>query len=301
MKYLVTGSSGFVGRHLCRALEEAGHTVIRVDRNAGDSEMVICDIASRGVVPEIADSDGVFHLAANADWRAIESYPELAWENIRGTQTILDLALEAKVPLVYSSTAMVYGAPVASPVNESMRSILTALYPLSKRFGEELCFAYAQKGLAVAVARFFNIYGPGQDKAITYKSAFVPNMVRQLREKPEVLKLRDLPWTTRDFVYVGDVVDALIALMGNAKDPGTWRIANVGSGRAVDIQNAVAMLCDIMDVHPRLEFGEGAPDDPGRRKDVPFVADISQMGKLGWAPNWNLREGLQKTVEAMTP
>ena len=310
MRYIVTGSSGFIGRRLCSALEARGDQVVKVDR-VGDPPVDLLlpraeGSRARRLERERGRIDGLFHLAANADWRACEENDQLAWDNMRMTDNALRLAMALGAPVVYASSATVYGTPVRSPIHERAQLHPEGLYALSKLIGEHLCEVYREKGANIIVARIFNIYGPGQENAVTYGSAFVPNLVRKLvklkAEGGAKLDCFGEPWVTRDFIYIDDAVAALLGLMSGravyGRVKGAQNTFNVASGRATTHQDAVEILCRALGVTATLSYDHNVANDVGRERAIPYRGDMTAIAHV-WGPRISVTEGFCRTALAM--
>lgn len=304
MKYVVTGSRGFVATHLRRILEQRGDSVIEIDREHPVG-LDLLRILPSDLYRLMAGADGVFHLAANADWRACETNPALSWENVATTYQVLEAAASLGLPAVIASTAQVYGTPLASPVHEYKHLWPETVYGVGKKACEDLASMFtARMETRVSnlnVARFWNIYGPGQDQAVTYKSAFIPNIIRLMAKSQDsgatVVKMRSDPGWTRDWVHVEDICEALLLILGSTG----CATFNVAGGNAMRLADTVHMLGDLMGYYPQIEWAGEKPflPDPGRHSWAPYQADISLLKGLGWSPKWGMREGLAKTAEGM--
>lgn len=256
MRYLVTGGCGFIGSHLVDALVESGHKVIVLDdlstglteNLASGVELIegcITDPAS--VARAMHGAEGVFHLAAVASVaRANEAWLETHRVNQSGTVTVMAAAAEAgRLPIVYASSAAVYGANQNLPLDETAMPVPLTAYGADK-LGSELHGRVAAEihGLSSMGLRFFNVYGPRQQPGSPYSGVISIFADRVRRGLP--LTLHGDGGQTRDFVYVGDVVRALClamqhcrALVRPAAD-----IANVCTGRATSIRTLAEQLME---------------------------------------------------------
>lgn len=311
MKYVLTGSRGFVGTHLRRLFEQRGDEIIEIDR-IEPVNLDLLTLPQPELYKLLAGADGVFHLAANADWRACEANPQLAWDNVAMTYPVLEAAASLNIPVVQASSAMVYGTPNDSPVLEDVVwQNPESVYGISKQACESIArMFWARHSARQASARFWNIYGPGQDQAVTYQSAFIPNIIRLFSKTQDahgnLVKMRSAPWLTRDWVHVEDIAAALVAIMAVAQDKSRilFPAYNVAGGQAMQLMDTVHMLCDLLGYHPAIEWGndgsvEAGGNDPGRIQQTPYRANVSALKDLDWAPKWGLREGLAKTCESM--
>ena len=227
--YLVTGGLGFIGSHLAASLIDQGHHVRILDdlstghrENAPNgAEVIIGDVADEAIVKKSLENvDGCFHLAAVASvQRSNEAWLETHKANLTGTICILDEARRANVagpiPVVYASSAAVYGDNSEVPLHEE-----SAIKPLSAygadKYGSELHAFVASNVHMVPTRgfRFFNVYGPRQDPKSPY-SGVIAIFAEKLARRQTITIFGD-GGQSRDFIYVGDVVRHLIAGMENA-------------------------------------------------------------------------------------
>lgn len=278
-KALITGATGFLGRHLAAALAGAGVEVVGTARATGH-DILRDELPLDGV-------DHVFHLAAATGVPAAWADPaETLLVNSHGTVRVLDQCRRAGCPMTLAST-YVYGKPDRLPVAEDHPVYPSNPYSLSKLLAEESCRAFAgMYGLQVSVLRVFNIYGPAQDERF-----LVPLIVRQAMdpELPEVV-VQDLA-PRRDYVHVDDVVRAFLA---TTRLPG-FSLFNVGSGESHSVAEVIALACAAAGrAKPARQTGAVRP------ADVPdTVADIGRIrAALGWSPRVGLAEGLRGMVAA---
>jgi UDP-glucose 4-epimerase len=300
--YLVTGGCGFIGSHLCEALLASGHRVRILDdlstgkianRPAG-AELVRGDVADRELVGRaMADVAGCFHLAAvasvergNKDWLGTHR------TNLTGTIAVLDAARECgRVPVVYASSAAVYGDNKAVPLDED-----AATRPLSAYGADKLAcelharVATAVHGVPAIGLRFFNVFGPRQDPSSPY-SGVISIFCDRLRDGRPVAVHGDGS-QTRDFIYVADVVRGLVAAMDRL--PTERTVFNLCTGRAtsiVELAEAIARASDV-----ELEITHAPP----RHGDIhtSFGSPRAVARHLNWCATYSLEEGLQRTLQA---
>ena len=287
---MVTGGAGFIGRHLVKALRERGHEVFSFDiREDPRYDITNYEILRKCV--EAWKPDVVFHLAANprVDVSFKDPLADLSI-NVLGTLNLLR-ALEGRPPrLVFISTAHVYGEPQYLPIDERHPICPMSPYAISKYAAERYCLTYGRRrGIEVVVMRLFNTYGPGQNLGFV-----IPDLIHRLLENPDRLVVYGTGEEVRDFIYVSDVVSALIKAMEHGEEGECY---NVGSGSGVSISELVSLLIEAIGVRPRevvftKKGGTGRPNA--------IIADISKARRsLKWEPVVGLKEGLKRTVESM--
>ena len=297
---LITGGAGFIGSALALERAAAGEPVRvlddfstgRRDRVSGNPLIEVCegDIRDPAAVRKaLAGVSRVAHLAALASVPRAELDPEAAARmNVEGTLVMLDESRRAGVAaLAYASSCSVYGdageRPIAEPVPLKPRSV----YAVSKLAGERHVLLHHRTGGPPAIAlRFFNVYGPGQPADSPYSGVLAQFCARALAgERPEI---HGDGGQTRDFVFVTDVVDALVlALEGASGRPG-GRVFNVGTGRSASVREVWRLVADAAGAALSPTFG------PVRAGDMRHAsADTRQAAELlGFRARVPLREGI---------
>lgn len=303
--YLVTGGAGFIGSHLVEALSIAGHDVTVLDNlSSGHKKniepfigskvrFVEGDIRNTELLEQLAQGcTGVFHLAALVSVPQSIKLPADSFEiNLQGTLHVLESCRKQKgTRMVFASSAAVYGDVGDHPVKETTSGAPLSPYGLHKWMCEEQASLYAALYDVNSVGlRFFNVFGPRQDPSSPYSgviSIFIDKLSRGLA--PTIYGDGN---QTRDFVYVGDVVQALIKSM-NSEKPG-FTAYNVGTGESISINMLWQILCHIAGTKLPTEFG------PSRAGEIrTSLADISKIKEeLNYAPRIHIEEGLKTTYD----
>ena len=267
--WLVTGGAGFIGSHLVDALIARGDRVRVLDdlstgrhRHLSPAvELVRGSVADApSVLAAMRSVAGVFHLAAVASVaRCTAQWGEAHAINQSGTVHVLEAARACgAVPVVYASSAAVYGSGPDAVARESDRPAPCSPYGCDK-LGSELHAGVARTLFDVPTVglRFFNVYGPRQDGASPY-SGVISVFANRLR-RGEPLVLNGGGGQTRDFVYVADVVHALLAAM--ARLPALPPVINVCTGRAVSVRSVASCLAALFGRAPQFETGAARPGD----------------------------------------
>jgi UDP-glucose 4-epimerase len=299
MKVLVTGGAGFLGAALANYLAAKGnHVRVLDDLSAGEKDRLDPRIVFSGGdirdVPKLWSLlngvDCVYHLAARVSVPESILYPvEYNDVNVGGTVSLLTAARDARVKrLVFTSSGAVYGEQSVQPVREGDILCPTTPYAVSKMASEQYVLAIGELwGIETVILRIFNAYGPGQRIPPSH-APVVPRLLKQASSGGSVV-IYGNGNQTRDFVYVSDVVDALVRA-GHA--PNVSRsILNIGSGLEVSINQLVDAIEQVTGQSAdRLYNGQG---DVGVTR---LVADVSlAQEKLGFAPRISLAEGLRLT------
>lgn len=295
VRVLVLGGGGFIGSHLTDRLLALGADVRALVRKAeglhprdrltvvrgslGDAERV--REAARGV-------DVVFHLAAVVGVPYSCLHPEETIDtNVVGTLNVLTAARDEGVrKVVQTSTSEVYGPPQYLPIDEKHPKQPRSPYAASKIASDALALSFHHSfGLPVAVIRPFNTYGPRQSAR-----AVIPTMITQALTQSEI-KLGNLE-TTRDFTYVGDVVDGFLRVAEAEASIG--REINIGSGVEVSIGELCREIIAATgrDVTPSVDAERIRPAEVPRLRCDPSLA--SEL--LGWQPRYTLADGLRETI-----
>jgi UDP-glucose 4-epimerase len=295
VRAVVTGGAGFIGSNLVDALLERGDDVTVVDNlSSGKREFVgaSATFQEQDVRDELSfdGADVVFHLAAQADVQTSMQRPEFdAAVNVVGTVRVLEAARAAGAQVVFSSTGgAIYGeCPVPAVEDRELEPL--SPYGVAKLCGEKYLDGWNRiHGSGHVVLRFANVYGPRQDSGLEggVVSIFLERMAR--RDGTTIFGDGS---QVRDFVFVGDVVDALLAAAGHEGG-----IFNVGSGSATSIR----------ELHSACAAVAGAADTPrfeeARLGDVlRSILDVARIEhELGWRAKTPLDEGLRKTWEWTT-
>lgn len=274
---LVTGSSGFCGRHLVRALEARGATVVRLSQRteaAGVLRVDLTDVGAVSAVLEKARPDVVFHLhgASSARDRAT-----LVQINTVSAAALLDAVERVGVEpaMLFVGSAAEYGpvGPADLPVTEDHPLSPLSAYGSTKRAQTELALLAAQRGGRVVVARPSNVIGPGMPESFALASFARQLAEIEARRRPPIIEVGNLE-TFRDFVDVDDAIQDYIAL---AAEPGAvGRVFNVASGHAVRLKDALDGLISAFGISVELRT------DPSRLRaaDVPvFCASRERLDR----------------------
>jgi UDP-glucose 4-epimerase len=304
MKYVITGGAGFIGSHIAEVLWKRGDEVVILDnfttgkkenlRPLLESDTVSCiegSVTNPDLVKRCAEgADGIFHLAAIASVQQSLLNPAASHEvNVTGTLNVLLAARECGVrKVVFASSAAVYGDGPQLPKQEEMAPSPISPYAATKLAGEHYCRAFsAAFHLPTVILRYFNVYGPRQDPNSEY-AAVIPRFINRILNNQSPMIFGDGE-QTRDFVYIGDVVQANMLSMENSVEG----VFNIAYGEKISLNALVATLKDLTGTVPEPVY------QPRKNGDILYsVADIqSARTVLGYTPEYPVKRGLQETLQ----
>ncbi len=314
MNVLITGGAGFVGSHLAERLLSLGHTVAVLDNlSTGSLDNVaalegrpgfsctIDSVTTESVLAEMVDrADVVFHLAAAVGVKLIVQRPVHTIEtNVHGTEVVLKHAVRGRKKVFIASSSEVYGKSTNVPFHEDADLVLGPTskhrwaYACSKLIDEFLALAYwKEQGLPVVVVRLFNTVGPRQTGQY---GMVLPRFVTQALAGKPITVYGDGA-QSRSFTYVGDVVDALVALADEPRAVG--QVFNIGNAEEISIRaladrvRGLAGSSSAIAMVPYDEAYEAGFEDMPRR-----VPDISRIQALvGFTPRVPLDEIIRRVI-----
>lgn len=311
--YLITGGAGFIGSHLADNLLKEGNKIIVIDnfcdfynpkikeRNVKDNlnnpnyllyRIDIRDMMAIESVFESNNIDCVIHLAAMAGVRPSIENPTLYQEvNCLGTQNILECMKKYHInKLVMASSSSVYGNCKEVPFKESfVVDYAISPYAATKKANEVMTHVYhALDNMNVIMLRFFTVFGPRQrpDLAI--------NKFTRLMLIDEQIPMFGDGSTSRDYTYVGDIVDGIKSSIKYVlENDNVYEIINLGNSNPVSLKDMINTIGEVLNKEPKiLEL----PMQPGDVEKT--YADITKAKKLlGYDPKTSFKEGIQKFVE----
>ncbi len=280
-KLLISGSNGFVASHLLAKLAEGNSYDIKaLPRSAGDVEKsetwlnagkadVVIHLASRTFVPESWSNPSEFFRT-----------------NVIGTVQALEYCKANKARFIYISSYL-YGTPASLPIDETFEVQTTNPYMLSKKSAEDVCKFYsANFSIPVTILRPFNIYGTGQpDKFL------IPTIVNQILQSDEIT-VNDLE-PKRDYVFITDVVNAIIQAIGTPFD---FEIFNIASGVSHSVQDIITILEKIVG----KKIAAHSRNDRRPNEVMDTAANIAKAVRLlNWQPRWSIERGLEAIVQTL--
>jgi dTDP-glucose 4,6-dehydratase len=302
MRVLVTGGAGFLGSHLVERLLAEGHDVIAMDNLITGTTDNIAHLAGNEKFQFVhhnvtnyiylkGDLDAILHFASPA---SPVDYLELPIQTLKvgslGTHNALGLALAKGARFLLASTSEVYGDPLVHPQTEDYWGHVNPIgprgvYDEAKRFAEAMTMAYHRThGVATRIVRIFNTYGP---RMRLNDGRVVPNFMSQaLAGKP--LTVYGDGSQTRSFCFVTDLVDGIYRLLlSDEVEP-----VNIGNPIEITIREFAERINALTGNRAGIRYEPLPKDDPRQRQP-----DISKAKRvLGWSPQVQLQEGLERTV-----
>jgi nucleoside-diphosphate-sugar epimerase len=301
LKALVTGAAGFIGSTLTDRLLECGADVIGIDsftdyyarslkeqnlaraRTHPRLRFVEARIQDVDLGSLLQDRTHVFHLAAQAGVRKSwgRDFGVYTTNNIEATQTLLEAARQIELErFVYASSSSVYGDAVTLPMREDALPQPVSPYGVSKLAAEQLCHLYfVNYGVPVVSLRYFTVYGPRQRPDM----GFHKFLRAALRAEP--ITVYGDGEQTRDFTFVGDVVEANLAAAARGV---SGRVYNIGGGSRVSVNDVLEMIGR---VSGRAPVVDRQPDQKGDMRHT-YADTTRARADLGFAPAVALEQGL---------
>ncbi len=298
----ITGARGFIGRHTAFAFAAQGHAVAGLGHGAWTDDEHRRWGVGRWTNGEISHAnldavavaaglpDVVVHLAGGSAVGPSFAQPAEDLHRSVGATAALAEWVRLRAPaavVVMASSAAVYGAGHAGPIAESAACTPFSPYGFHKRMAELVLESYARNfGLAVAIVRFFSVYGPGLRKQLLW------DCCSRLSRRPDRLALGGSGGELRDWLQVGDAAQLLQLAAGAATS--ACPVVNGGTGRATSIRDVAQALCDHWGVgNLPLQFnGVSRPGDP-----VSLVADAAAATALGFRQRMDWPDGLREYVD----
>lgn len=301
MNYLITGGLGLIGSELANTLSGSITVVSRTDKRAwrirNPKVKIVLKTLSELTARDLRSIDVIYHCASTVDNYSVLDDPYVDVEtNIKGTIHLLELCkdMKKKPKLIFLSTFFVYGNTYdiyGEPITETSRTQPLALYPATKLCAEACVRLYSKLyDIPIVIARLTNVYGEYEEYDNKKKGAL--NYMIMLALKGEPMNVYKGGNFVRDYIYVTDVVSALMLLERKARDD----LYLVGSGEQTQFKHLVECMLKESDKKSTL-----TPIDPPPFHTIVginnFVADVSKLRKLGWRPQVTVSDGIHRIAQ----
>ena len=301
--FLVTGGCGFIGSHLCDALIKDGHRVRVVDdlssgkqeNLSGRESLLLGDVSDPLLMRDaVVGIDGCFHLAAIASVeRGRQAWLETHRTNLTGTITVLDairrLPNARQIPVVYASSAAIYGDCQSVPIEEGVEKNPLSAYGADKYACElHARVASVVHGVPTTGLRFFNVYGPRQDPLSPY-SGVISIFCSKLRRGEPIYIYGD-GGQTRDFIFVRDVVGALMQAMHRPSHDAP--VFNVCTGHATSVLQLADIISGLLGRSAKVRYCPARSGEVRHSTGSPVRAKAA----LDLPPTISLQIGLSEVL-----
>ena len=300
MNILVTGGAGFIGSHIVEHFQGKADTIRVIDNlrtgykhnlDRLDCEFIEGSITDRELVKKAVEGiDYIFHMAAMVSVpESMSKVSECVNINVNGLLNVLEEASDAGVKkIVLASSAANYGDNPTVPKLETMYPEPKSPYAITKLDGEYYLEMFRSEGkLQTTSIRFFNVFGPRQDPKGAYAAA-VPIFIEKA-VKGENITIYGDGKQTRDFIYVKDIVGALVFAAMNEEMHGTY---NAGYGGQITINDLANNILTSAQTDSKILYEEERAGDVKHSR-----ASADKLRAAGWQPQYTLEEGLTATFE----
>jgi dTDP-glucose 4,6-dehydratase len=299
MKILITGGRGFIGSHVTKVFENAGHEVKILSNLSHPSEIsdgreiIYGSVCHEYEVEHAAkDVDIILHLAARINVDRGREFPRPFFDvNVEGTFNVLEVCRRLGKRMIYAATSEALGTMqpefYSTGMNENSKFLPDNSYGATKAAAEMLCLGWHKSyGLDVTILRSFNVTGIGQ--AFDPEGAFVPKLIEKIYndENPVIFGAGN---QTRDYLCVTDLANAYLLL---AEGNYSGQTFCVGTGVEWSITSVAEKLIEISGKNLKVEYIAGRISEVKRLK-----CDYSKIAKLGWKPTRTLDEVLKEMWE----
>ena len=302
-KYLITGCAGFIGSNLVKRIHKNYELILVDDLSEGTALNLPKKLRKKLIKRKIQDINklkvsklkGIFHFAAQSSVPlSLKNFYKSSVNNIESSLKVFEFSKKFSVPVVYASSSAIYGnLPIGNDQKEKFS--ITSPYAQDKLTVEYYAktlfevFKISSVGL-----RLFNVYGPGQRSNSPY-SAVIPIFInRMLKKLPVVI---NGGFQTRDFVYVEDVIDAMLMSMKKIQKQKTFQTFNFGTGRSVKIDFLFKLIKKNLGVNPKIIRRKLDKFDP--KKSSGTYKKIYRYLNLKKYNCTKLESGLIKTIDLM--
>ena len=295
MKAIITGGSGFIGRHIIGECKKRGWETVSfdaVEKNSDADSHVMGSVLDYSLLKRTMEgSDYVFHLAATTSPPQFEVLGSNGYEvNVMGTYNVLQAASDSGLrKVVIASSSAIYGDMISAAAENASPEAYRNMYPVTKKINEITAKFFSSRIETVAL-RYFNTYGIGENSKARYASV-VWRFIRAL-QSGTVPEIYGDGKQSRDFIYVEDTARASVLAMERGKSGEAY---NIGTGVTTSFNDIYRIVKEEMhsSILPRYV--------PNPLKNYQYFtqADIGKARKdLGFEPEFDLRSGIRKMITA---
>jgi len=275
----ITGHTGFIGSALIKAIRKNKNIeAIGISRSEG------IDLLNFESMIDLSNIDKIIHIAGSSGVLKSWCQPyDIYRNNILSTLNVLEHArVHRKKPVIYISS-YIYGIPKYLPVDEKHPINCSNPYASSKRQAEMLCESYSKDfDIPITILRPFNIYGPGQSE-----ESLIARLIKQVKKK-NTIEVKDLR-PKRDYLYIDDLIDAIIKVIFGEKNHENLNIYNLGFGQSYSVKNIIDIVAKItnkkLSVHCDMKYR------PNEIMDC-FSNSQKFSKRFSWKPNINIVQGI---------
>ncbi len=297
-RVLITGSEGFIGRHLTVKLLAEGYEVYGISLppasgidhpNYHWTSVDILDREKLSLYFRNSTFDAMIHLAALTTHEELTKHKERTLRiNLEGTLNLLEEFKNTEsTKFIFASTGKVYGRIQELPLSEDHPTTPINILGKTKLIAEKLIdFFSSESTQQYVIVRMFNVYGPGQRDYF-----LIPTILSQLQDGNSQITLGNT-CDKRDYIFIEDVVEAIITVLGKEMSE-NLNVFNVGSGRPHSASDIVKIIEKIFARKVTIKVDESRL----RKDEFPEeFADIGKLLSLGWSPRYDLKAGLERTA-----
>jgi UDP-glucose 4-epimerase len=303
MNYLVTGAAGFIGAAVAKRLIDMGNTVITIDNlSTGCIENIPKGVTfiqgndyDEDVISRLEkyDIDAIIHIAGQSSGEISFEKPVYDLQtNVQSTLMLLKLAQERGIKkFLFASSMSVYGDQQDEYVNETFLPTPKSFYAVGKLASENYMRIFSQEyGIKCTALRFFNVYGVGQNMGNLKQG--MASIYLAMALKDNHITVKGAKDRFRDFVYIDDVVDAVIKALDRTNG-GLYEFYNVSTGQKQTVEEVINVITNELNTGVTVEYVEGTPGDQhgiyGNNEKI--------KNDLSWTPKYDFKSGMKKMTD----
>lgn len=300
LNYLVTGAAGFIGGGIAKRLLDEGHEVTtidnlstgRIERIPSGCKFINGDVSEKTIIDNLQNIkfDGIIHMAGQSSGEISFDNPIYDLHaNVQSTLLLLQYAiLTGCNKFIYASSMSVYGDHIPPVCTEQTETLPKSLYAVGKLASENYMRIYSNMGITCTALRFFNVYGIGQN--LWNLRQGMASIFLAMAIKDQKIHVKGSKNRYRDFVYIDDVVDAVILCLSRKSD---YDVFNVCTGTPTTVETLIKTICSECPGKIEVEYsGQTQGDQFGIYGNNNKISNV-----LGWQPKVNFRTGMKKMID----